>query len=107
VSSSRASGNASNGVFILGSFAQVSSSRASGNTVHGIEIEGDAAKIGRTSGRKPASDKNRAEGNGFVLGVSNGSGLGIFAHSFITAPVGSNVARGNDAPDQCAPTNLC
>jgi hypothetical protein len=107
VSSSRASGNVGDGVFILGSFAHVISSRASGNTVHGIEIEGDAAKIGRTSGRKPASDKNRSEGNGFVLGVSNGSGLGIFAQGFITEPVGSNVARGNDNPGQCDPTTLC
>jgi hypothetical protein len=50
---------------------------------------------------------NRADGNGFVGGVSDGLGLGIRVQNFTTAPVGTNLARGNDDPAECDPGSLC
>ena len=98
IQSSSAVGNGSFGIFITGDSGSVSSSTASGNGVHGVEVLGDAAKL---SG-------NRAEANGFAGGsASDLTGLGIFVPGSTTAPVGTNVARGNDDPAECDPTSLC
>jgi hypothetical protein len=98
IQSSSAFGNGSFGIFITGDSGSVSSSTASGNGVHGVEVNGDAARL---SG-------NRAEADGFAGGsASDLTGLGIFATGYTTAPVGTNVARGNDDPAECDPTSLC
>ncbi len=34
-------------------------------------------------------------------------GLGIYVTNYATAPVGTNIARGNDQPAQCDPASLC
>ena len=106
VSSSKALGNGSTGIVIEGGSARVRSSRASGNDLRGIEVSGDAPRIGQTPGG-PASDRNHADANSFPDGVSNGGGVGIFAHTFTTAPVGRNEASGNDNPAECDPSSLC
>jgi hypothetical protein len=50
---------------------------------------------------------NRAENNGFFGGASDLTGLGIYATGYTTAPVGTNVAGGNDDPAGCNPSALC
>ncbi len=95
--SSTASGNAGNGIFVAGASAQIKSSKASGNSTYGIVISGDAAQL----------TGNRAEGNGFEGGTSNLVGLGIWVTGYTTAPVGTNVSRGNDDPQECVPALLC
>jgi hypothetical protein len=106
VASSQASGNGGDGILINGNSARVTSSRVWGNDANGIEISGDTSTIGQAPGRA-SSDRNRADANGFPNGAANNSGLGIFAHTFATPPVGRNEASGNDAAAQCDPTNLC
>ena len=104
VTSSQAYGNDDDGVHIEGASARVRSSRVSGNGTEGIDVSGDAARIGRLPGG-PASDKNYADANGFV--PVDAIGVGIWAHDFTTAPIGKNVARGNDDPRDCLPETLC
>ena len=91
-------GNELSGISIVGDVASVRSSAASGNGGDGIDVAGDAAVI----------KSNRAEANGFA-GGSDGAGLGIEVvnGSFTTPPAGTNVARGNDAPNECNPASLC
>jgi len=51
---------------------------------------------------------NRVHGNGFSpVGVSDLSGLGIGVNFVAAAPVGTNVALGNDNPAECNPASLC
>jgi Right handed beta helix region len=95
--SATANGNGQYGIYAVGGLASIASSTASGNGYIGILVSGDAAAI----------KKNRAEGNGFPGGVSDGVGMGIFAESFTTAPVGTNVVHGNDQLQECYPTSLC
>jgi hypothetical protein len=96
LTSSTASGNGS-GVLIDGSSPSIKSTKAAGNANIGIFVSGAAARI----------TANTADGNGFVAGVSDGTGRGIYADNFTTAPVGKNLARGNDDPTSCAPASLC
>ena len=86
----------------------MASSQAWGNGAHGIETDGNAPKIGQLAGG-PVSDRNHADANGFLNGASDGSGLGVYAHSYIPSlpPVGRNEASGNDEPGQCDPASLC
>jgi hypothetical protein len=76
--------------------ASIKSSTGSGNGVSGIVVSGDAAVL----------TSNRAEGNGFSGGVSDGNGTGITVDS-TTPPVGTNLARGNDYAGECNPSALC
>jgi hypothetical protein len=91
-------GNQLSGISIDGDAASVRSSTASGNGGDGIVVAGDAAVI----------RSNRADANGFSDGTA-GAGLGIEVvnGSFTTPPAGTNVARGNDAPNECNPASLC
>jgi parallel beta-helix repeat protein len=97
VISSTASGNGWNGIYVEGSFASVKSTTASGNSNNGIEVDGEGATFAG----------NHAEGNGMPNATSDGNGLGIVVESFTTAPVGKNVARGNDDATECQPSSLC
>jgi Right handed beta helix region len=97
VKSSTASGNRIQGITVVGYSATIQSSAASGNGVNGIAVNGDTAII----------KGNRAEANGFFGGDSDLNGLGITASGYVTAPIGTNVARGNDALGQCHPAPLC
>ena len=97
VKSSAASGNGQTGISVSGTSVSVSSSVASGNAMTGIGVSGDAAVI----------TGNRAETNGFAFGASDHNGFGIYATGYTTAPVGTNVARGNDDPSECQPASLC
>jgi len=99
VEKATAVGNHLDGISIAGDAASVRSSTASGNESDGISVAGDAAVI----------RSNRAEANGFSGGASDAAGLGIQVvnGSSTTAPVGTNVARGNDAPNECNPAYLC
>jgi hypothetical protein len=99
VEKATAVGNQLSGISIVGDAASVRSSTASGNGGDGIVVAGDAALI----------KSNRAEANGFSGGASDGAGLGIEVvnGSFTTPPAGTNVARGNDAPNECIPASLC
>src|SRR5262249_56875584 len=72
------------------------SRKGSGNG-RGIEVTGDAATL----------KGNRAEGKGFPGGASDGVGLGILVGGFTTAPLGTNVVRGNDDAAECQPASLC
>jgi hypothetical protein len=95
IKSSTASGNGIDGMFVGGISAKIESSTASGNGRNGIVVTGDAARI----------KANRAEANGF--GAADLVGAGIFVTWPTIAPVGTNVARGNDDPAECAPASLC
>jgi Right handed beta helix region len=97
VQSSTASGNGSVGIYVTGDAARVQSASASGNDSLGILVNGDA----------PLIKGNRTAANGFDGGASDLAGLGIKAIGYTTAPVGTNVARGNDDPAECAPDWLC
>jgi hypothetical protein len=97
IQASTASGNGTTGIAVQGGSGSVSTSTASGNALHGIAVTGEA----------PVIMGNRAETNGFEGGSSDFNGLGILAQGYTTAPVGTNVARSNDAPDECAPAPLC
>jgi len=96
VKSSTASGNGQTGIVASGASVSVSSSTASGNMMIGITVSGDAAVI----------TGDRAETNGF-FGGSDLKGFGIYATGYTTAPVGTNVVRGNDDPSECQPASLC
>jgi hypothetical protein len=88
------------GLRIVGANARVQSSTVSGNASVGIAVTGDAAVL----------KSNRAEGNGFGSGLfatSDLDGTGILVAGYTTAPTGKNIARGNDNPNECDPTNLC
>ena len=86
-------GNGNRGIAIGGNLASVKSSTVSGNDIYGIVIFGNAAKL----------KGNQADGNGFQ--PHDASGLGIRVEG--AAPVGVNVARGNDDPAECNPAFLC
>jgi Periplasmic copper-binding protein (NosD) len=96
VRTSTASGNTASGVYVNGAAARIQSSTASGNGAHGIRVDGDAPRI----------TGNHTDVNGFVGGFDL-NGLGIVVSGYTTAPVGTNVAHGNDDPSECAPTSLC
>jgi hypothetical protein len=96
VKSSTATGNGILGINIDGPSASLISS-ASGNGEGGISVNGDATQI----------RGNRAEANGFAGGSSDLAGLGIVAFGYTKAPVGTNIARGNDDPTECNPASLC
>ncbi|MGE5275012.1 MAG: right-handed parallel beta-helix repeat-containing protein [Verrucomicrobiota bacterium] len=96
IQSSTASGNRGYGIAVVtGNSDKIQSSTASGNGSDGIFVAGDAAVI----------KANRAEANGFAGGASDLSGLGIDVTG--SAPIGKNVARGNDELAQCSPALLC
>ena len=97
IKSSTAAGSSTIGFEVIGDSAQVTSSIATGNGVDGIYVSGDA----------PSIKGNHADGNGFAMGASDLAGLGIHALNYTTAPVGKNVARGNDDPTECQPALLC
>ena len=97
VTSSTASGNGQSGIWIKGDSASVKGMKASGNGAHGIVVIGDAATL----------TGNRADANGFPGAVSDNYGLGIYVDTYLTAPVGKNVARANDGPADCQPASLC
>jgi Periplasmic copper-binding protein (NosD) len=97
VRTSIASGNIVSGIYVNGAAARIQSSTASGNGAHGIQINGDAPRV----------TGNQADANGFADGAFDLNGLGIFVSGYTTAPVGTNVARGNDDPSECDPTSLC
>ncbi len=97
VKSSTASGNDQTGISVSGASVSVSSSAVSGNAMSGIVVSGDAAVV----------RGNRAETNGFPGGISDLKGFGIYATGYTTAPVGTNVVRGNDDPSECQPAPLC
>jgi hypothetical protein len=121
VKSSAAAGNGGSGVYVQGESARVQTATAVGNHFDGISIDGDAASVRSSTASGNESDgiivagdaavvrSNRAEANGFSGGVSDAAGLGIEVvnGSFTTPPVGTNVARGNDAPNECNPASLC
>jgi len=120
VKSSAASGNGG-GVYVQGESARVQTVTAVGNHFDGISIDGDAPSVRSSTASGNESDgiivagdaavirSNRAEANGFSGGVSDAAGLGIEVvnGSFTTPPVGTSVARGNDAPNECNPASLC
>jgi len=97
VRSSGASGNLGNGIYVSGSSAAIRSSIAFGNAHHGIAVSGDAAVV----------QGNLAEANGLASGASGLGGLGLDVFGYTTAPVGTNVARGNDDSAECKPASLC
>jgi hypothetical protein len=96
VRSSTASDNLGNGIYVSGSSAAIRASIASGNAHHGIAVSGDAAVV----------EGNLAEANG-LAGASGLGGLGLDVFGYRTAPVGTNVARGNDDSAECRPASLC
>jgi hypothetical protein len=119
VQSSTASGNGSYGINAGGASASVKSSTATGNGILGINIDGPSASLissiasgngeGGISVNGDATQikGNRAEANGFAGGSSDLAGLGIVAFGYTKAPVGTNIARGNDDTAECNPAFLC
>lgn len=97
VRSTTASGNLGNGIYVSGVSAAIRWSVASGNAHHGIAVSGDAAVV----------EGNRAEANGVAAGASGLGGLGLDVFGYTRAPVGTNVAHGNDDSAQCRPASLC
>jgi putative surface-exposed virulence protein len=97
VSSTITSANGGTGLTVLSASASIKSTTASGNEGFGIALSGDQATL----------TGNRADGNGYVGGTSDGVGLGIRVQNFTTAPVGTNLARGNDQAADCDPGSLC
>lgn len=116
---STGSGNGEDGIAVVGGLASIQSSTATGNDSYGMSVDGNKAKVKTSTaagnsgggihvdGDAPAVAGNRADGNGFDGGVSDNSGLGILAEGFATSPIGTNKARGNDDPAECAPASLC
>jgi hypothetical protein len=100
IGSSTASGNGDRGILVVGVAASVVSSSASGNGGHGIHVVPGPGKAAEISG-------NRADGNGFSEALSDHDGLGIAVDTFVDPPLGTNSARGNDDPAECAPASLC
>jgi Right handed beta helix region len=121
VKSSTASANSVYGMVIEGVSAKIQSSTASGNFVHGIDVVGDSATVRSTTasgnvalgisvkGEAAVIKGNQAQANGYdPTGGYNLSGLGIDVSGYATtAPVGTNVALGNDDPAECEPASLC
>ena len=119
ITSSTATGNANSGVVVVGDSAQIKSATASGNAGIGVAVQGDDASIassiasgnGNTGigvdGNFAAIKGNVANANGFPGGASDGTGPGIGIVGYTTAPVGTNVAHGNDDPAECTPALLC
>lgn len=97
VKSSTSDGNDSFGIVAIGNSAKITASAASGNVLEGIRVDGDAAKV----------TGNQTDGNGFDVGVSDLSGLGIDVTGYTTAPSGTNIASGNDDLADCSPAFLC
>ena len=119
IRSANSAGNRDVGISVVGGSALIQSSGASGNNI-GIYVNGDGARVRaskafanghtgiRVSGDAAVVSGNRADGNGYANLVSDGLGLGLVADTWTTtAPVGSNVARGNDNPNECVPASLC
>lgn len=96
IKSSTSIGNADYGMYLAGDMASVASSTVSGNGLEGIRIIGDVALL----------KGNRADSNGFG-GASDLAGFGINVIGYTTAPIGKNVGRGNDNPNECDPHILC
>jgi hypothetical protein len=96
VTSAVASGNGYAGIQAYGA-ASIKSSTASGNGGDGIAVVGNAARL----------RANSANGNGFAGNASDGFGLGVVVSGYTTAPLGTNVAHGNDDPSDCSPASLC
>jgi hypothetical protein len=119
VQSSTADGNGIAGIEVDGISASVKSSAASANAVAGLVVNGTAGSIRSSAasangsygiysnGNAPVLKGNRAEANGFPGGVSDLTGLGVYATGYTTPPAGTNVARGNDDPAECIPASLC
>ena len=119
IASSTASGNTNSGVVVVGDSAQIKSAAASGNAGIGIAVQGDGASIGSSTafgngntgigvdGNLAAIRRNIADANGFPGGASDDTGPGIGVTGYTTAPVGTNVAHGNDDPADCFPASLC
>ena len=119
IASSAATGNANSGVVVVGDSARIKSATASGNAGIGVAVQGDGASIassiasgnGNTGigvdGNFAAIKGNVANANGFPGGASDGTGPGIGVVGYTTAPVGANVAHGNDDPAECTPAWLC
>lgn len=97
IRSSVASRNRGNGIYVSGTSALIRSSTAVGNAHHGIAVSGNAAVL----------ENNLAEANGAGAGASGVGGLGLDVFGYTTAPVGANVARGNDDSAECRPATLC
>lgn len=99
VKSSIASGSdAGYGIYITGNQTLVQSSTVNGNYADGIYVFGDAAKV----------THNIVDGNGYADGLSDGASMGIYTNPlYTTPPTGSNVAHGNDDPQECIPALLC
>jgi len=119
IASSVATGNANSGVIVVGDSARIKSATASGNAGIGVAVQGDGASIassiasgnGNTGigvdGNFAAIKGNVANANGFPGGASDGTGPGVGVVGYTTAPVGTNVAHGNDDPAECTPALLC
>lgn len=116
ITSSSALGNAGNGILLKSGPATVASSNLSGNQLFGIEVDNNESVSIRSttasgngsgglflSGNALMLKGNRAEGNGFSGGASDGLGVGIFVSGSLTGPVSPNVVRGNDDPSECKP----
>jgi trimeric autotransporter adhesin len=95
--SSITSGNGAAGLSLTGASPSVKSVVATGNRSIGISLWGDGVVL----------NGNRADGNGFSGGSSDGWGLGIEVGGFTTTPLGTNDARGNDEAAECSPASLC
>jgi Right handed beta helix region len=122
IQSSSATGNHIDGISVEGASTKVQSSTASGNEVYGIVVVGDNATIQKStasgnsepgiyvSGNSAMVKGNRTEANGFdrsFPGESDLDGFGIHVTGYTTPPTGTNIARGNDAPAECVPAQLC
>jgi hypothetical protein len=119
IASSTASGNTFSGVVVIGDSAGIKSTTGSGNAGIGIAVQGDSTSItsstvvgnGNTGigidGNLGSIRGNLAGANGFLGGASDGTGPGIGVIGYTTAPVGTNVAHGNDDPTECVPASLC
>jgi hypothetical protein len=97
VQSSTASRNLGNGIYLSGSSAVIRTSIALANAHHGIAVSGDSALV----------EGNLTEANGVGRGASGRWGLGLDVFGYTTAPVGTNVARGNADSAECNPALLC
>jgi hypothetical protein len=120
VVASRAYGNDGRGVHLQGNKPRVVSTRSRGNESYGIEADGDDARVLLSvasnnigdgifvAGERATINDNHADGNGYEPGTApDDVGLGIYVVFATEGPVGSNVARGNDDPDECDPATLC
>jgi hypothetical protein len=104
VTSAQTSGNVFDGIDVQGNEGSVKSSTASGNGFAGIGV----SEVCCVAHAATVVSGNKAYGNGFSpVGVSDLGGRGIFVGFVAAAPVGKNVALGNDNPTECDPASLC